>query len=128
MRRIIKRKQLCCQIWSAAKLVIFANAVEDRQSLYGGAFHGGEAIFIINVGVSGPGVVKRALEKFVDRAGVLAKQSENGAKITRIGQLVGQMASERLINFGIVDLNGVTPAVGDSVARVLEEMGLETAV
>ena len=96
-----------------------------------GAFHGvGEADVIINVGVSGPGVVKRALEKVRGESfDVVAETVKKTAfKITRIGQLVGQMASERLgVDFGIVDLSlAPTPAVGDSVARVLEEMGLET--
>ena len=99
--------------------------------LWPGAFHGvGEADVIINVGVSGPGVVKRALEKVRGQSfDVVAETVKKTAfKITRIGQLVGQMASERLgVDFGIVDLSlAPTPAVGDSVARVLEEMGLET--
>ena len=114
----------------AAKLVVFANAVEDNPFM-AGAFHGvGEADVIINVGVSGPGVVKRALEKVRGESfDVVAETVKKTAfKITRIGQLVGQMASERLgVEFGIVDLSlAPTPAVGDSVARVLEEMGLET--
>ena len=114
----------------AAKLVVFANAVEDNPFM-AGAFHGvGEADVIINVGVSGPGVVKRALEKVRGQSfDVVAETVKKTAfKITRIGQLVGQMASERLgVEFGIVDLSlAPTPAVGDSVARVLEEMGLET--
>ncbi len=113
----------------AAKLVVFANAVEDNPFM-AGAFHGvGEADVVINVGVSGPGVVKRALEKVRGESfDVLAETVKKTAfKITRIGQLVGQMASERLgVKFGIVDLSlAPTPAVGDSVARVLEEMGLE---
>ena len=113
-----------------AKLVVFANAVEDNPFM-AGAFHGvGEADVIINVGVSGPGVVKRALEKVRGQSfDVVAETVKKTAfKITRIGQLVGQMASERLgVDFGIVDLSlAPTPAVGDSVARVLEEMGLET--
>ena len=113
----------------AAKLVVFANAVEDTPFM-AGAFHGvGEAEVVINVGVSGPGVVKRALEKVRGASfDVVAETVKKTAfKITRIGQLVGQMASERLgVKFGIVDLSlAPTPAVGDSVARVLEEMGLE---
>lgn len=113
-----------------AKLVVFANAVEDNPFM-AGAFHGvGEADTIINVGVSGPGVVKRALEKVRGESfDILAETIKKTAfKITRIGQLVGQMASERLnVEFGIVDLSlAPTPAIGDSVARVLEEMGLET--
>lgn len=115
---------------AVAKLVVFANAVEDNPFM-AGAFHGvGEADVIINVGVSGPGVVKRALEKVRGQSfDVVAETVKKTAfKITRIGQLVGQMASERLgVEFGIVDLSlAPTPAVGDSVARVLEEMGLET--
>jgi uncharacterized protein (UPF0210 family) len=111
------------------KLVVFANAVEDNPFM-AGAFHGvGEADVVINVGVSGPGVVKRALEKVRGQSfDVVAETVKRTAfKITRIGQLVGEMASERLgVDFGIVDLSlAPTPAVGDSVARVLEEMGLE---
>ena len=118
------------QCIGAAKLVVFCNAVEDNPFM-AGAFHGvGEADVIINVGVSGPGVVKRALEKVRGQSfDVVAETVKKTAfKITRIGQLVGQMASERLgVDFGIVDLSlAPTPAVGDSVARVLEEMGLET--
>ena len=95
-----------------------------------GAFHGvGEADVVINVGVSGPGVVQRAVEKVPGESfDVLAETVKKTAfKITRVGQLVGQMASERLgVEFGIVDLSlAPTPAVGDSVARVLEAMGLE---
>ena len=116
--------------WLNAKLVVFANAVEDNPFM-AGALHGvGEADTIINVGVSGPGVVKRALEKVRGESfDILAETIKKTAfKITRIGQLVGQMASERLnVEFGIVDLSlAPTPAIGDSVARVLEEMGLET--
>ncbi|MDR0199539.1 MAG: PFL family protein [Streptococcaceae bacterium] len=116
--------------WLNAKLVVFCNAVEDNPFM-AGAFHGvGEADCVINVGVSGPGVVKRALEKVRGASfDVLAETIKKTAfKITRIGQLVGTMASERLdVPFGIVDLSlAPTPAVGDSVARLLEEMGLET--
>ena len=111
------------------KLVVFANAVEDNPFM-AGAFHGvGEADVVINVGVSGPGVVQRAVEKVSGESfDVLAETVKKTAfKITRVGQLVGQMASERLgVEFGIVDLSlAPTPAVGDSVARVLEAMGLE---
>jgi len=114
---------------ACAKFVVFTNAVEDNPFM-AGAFHGvGEADVVINVGVSGPGVVKRALEKVHGESfDVVAETVKKTAfKITRIGQLVGQMASERLgVKFGIVDLSlAPTPAVGDSVARVLEEMGLE---
>ncbi|MBV7276305.1 PFL family protein [Clostridiaceae bacterium UIB06] len=113
-----------------AKLVVFANAVEDNPFM-AGAFHGvGEAECIINVGVSGPGVVKAALEEIKGQSfDVLAETIKKTAfKITRMGQLVAQEASKRLqVPFGIVDLSlAPTPAVGDSVARVLEEMGLES--
>ena len=112
-----------------AKLVVFANAVEDNPFM-AGAFHGvGEADCEINVGVSGPGVVKRALEKVKGESfDVVAETVKKTAfKITRMGQIVGQIASERLhVPFGIVDLSlAPTPAVGDSVALILEEMGLE---
>ncbi|HFZ4707904.1 TPA: PFL family protein [Enterococcus faecalis] len=112
-----------------AKLVVFANAVEDNPFM-AGAFHGvGEADCEINVGVSGPGVEKRALEKVKGESfDVVAETVKKTAfKITRMGQLVGQIASERLhVPFGIVDLSlAPTPAVGDSVALILEEMGLE---
>lgn len=111
-----------------AKLVVFANAVEDNPFM-AGAFHGfGEADTIINVGISGPGVMKRALEKVKGEPfDVVAETVKKTAfKITRMGQLVGQEASKRLdIPFGIVDLSlAPTPAVGDSVAQILEEMGL----
>ena len=112
-----------------AKLVVFANAVEDNPFM-AGAFHGvGEADCEINVGVSGPGVVKRALEKVKGESFDVVAETvkETAFKITRMGQLVGQIASERLhVPFGIVDLSlAPTPAVGDSVALILEEMGLE---
>ena len=128
MGRVIKETARLSDL-GAAKLVVFANAVEDNPFM-AGAFHGvGEAEVVINVGVSGPGVVKRALEKVRGQSfDVVAETIKKTAfKITRIGQLVGQMASERLgVKFGIVDLSlAPTPAVGDSVARVLEEMGLE---
>jgi uncharacterized protein (UPF0210 family) len=112
-----------------AKLVVFANSVEDNPFM-AGAFHGeGEAESVINVGVSGPGVVKCALEKVKgEDFGVVAETIKKTAfKITRMGQLVAQEASRRLnVPFGIVDLSlAPTPAVGDSVAYILEEMGLE---
>ena len=113
----------------AAKFVAFANAVEDNPFM-AGAFHGtGEADKVINVGVSGPGVVKCALEK-ID--GDLTEVAEciklTAFKITRLGQLVAREASKMLdASFGIVDLSlAPTPAMGDSVAHVLEEMGLES--
>lgn len=113
-----------------AKLVVFANAVEDNPFM-AGAFHGvGEAECIINVGVSGPGVIKSALENTRGESfNVVADTIKNTAfKITRVGQLVANEAARRLnVPFGIVDLSlAPTPAVGDSVARILEEMGLET--
>lgn len=116
--------------WMCAKLVVFANAVDDNPFM-AGAFHGvGEKDVVINVGVSGPGVVQRAIEKVPGESfDVLAETIKKTAfKITRIGQLVGEMAAERLdVPFGIVDLSlAPTPAIGDSVARVLEAMGLET--
>lgn len=113
-----------------AKLVVFANAVEDNPFM-AGAFHGvGEGDCVINVGVSGPGVVKRALEKVKGESfDVVAETVKKTAfKITRTGQMVGQLASKALdVPFGIVDLSlAPTPAVGDSVAHILEEMGLES--
>ncbi|WP_369282392.1 PFL family protein [Oscillibacter sp. GMB15532] len=113
-----------------AKLVVFCNAVEDNPFM-AGAFHGvGEAERVINVGVSGPGVVCSALKAVRGRPfDELAEMVKKTAfRITRMGQLVAQEASRRLdVPFGIVDLSlAPTPAVGDSVARILEEMGLET--
>lgn len=115
--------------FGCAKLVVFCNAVEDNPFM-AGAFHGvGEADKIINVGVSGPGVVQRALEKVRGESfDVVADTIKKTAfKITRMGQLVAMEASERLgVPFGIVDLSlAPTPAVGDSVAHILEEVGLE---
>ncbi len=115
--------------FGCAKLVIFANAVEDNPFM-AGAFHGvGEAEKIINVGVSGPGVVKRALEKVRGESfDVVAETIKQTAfKVTRMGELVAKEASKRLdVPFGIVDLSlAPTPAVGDSVAEILEEIGLE---
>ena len=114
---------------ACAKLVVFANAVEDNPFM-AGAFHGeGEAECVINVGVSGPGVVKCALEKVkgADFGTVSDVIKKTAFKITRMGQLVARQASEMLgAQFGIVDLSlAPTPAVGDSVAWILEEMGLE---
>ncbi|MBR4909927.1 MAG: PFL family protein [Clostridia bacterium] len=112
----------------AAKLVVFCNAPEDNPFM-AGAFHGvGEADCVINVGVSGPGVVASALKKCKGDLGEVAEVIKRTAfKITRMGQLVGTEASKRLgVPFGIVDLSlAPTPAVGDSVAHILEEMGLE---
>jgi uncharacterized protein len=113
-----------------AKLVVFANAVEDNPFM-AGAFHGiGEGDCVINVGVSGPGVVKHALESvrgapFDDVAETIKRTA---FKITRVGQLVAQEAAKRLgVLPGIIDLSlAPTPAIGDSVAFILEEMGLES--
>ena len=112
-----------------AKLVVFCNAPDDNPFM-AGAFHGvTEADAIINVGVSGPGVVKVALEKARgENFEVLCETIKKTAfKITRVGQLVAQEASRRLgVPFGIIDLSlAPTPAVGDSVAQILEEIGLE---
>ena len=112
-----------------AKLVVFCNAPDDNPFM-AGAFHGvTEADAIINVGVSGPGVVKVALEKARGQNfEVLCETIKKTAfKITRVGQLVAQEASRRLgVPFGIIDLSlAPTPAVGDSVAEILQEIGLE---
>ena len=114
----------------AAKLVVFCNAPEDNPFM-AGAFHGvGEADTVINVGVSGPGVVRAALAKGGEGkniAEIADMVKKTAFKITRMGQLVAKEASKRLcVPFGIVDLSlAPTPAVGDSVAHILEEMGLE---
>lgn len=112
-----------------AKLVVFCNAPDDNPFM-AGAFHGAtEADAIINVGVSGPGVVKHALSQVRgENFEVLCETIKKTAfKITRVGQLVAQEASKRLgVPFGIVDLSlAPTPAIGDSVAEILEEIGLE---
>lgn len=112
-----------------AKLVVFCNAPEDNPFM-AGAFHGaGEPDCVVNVGVSGPGVVRAALAKAgdCDLTAVADIIKKTAFKITRIGQLVAFEASRRLgVPFGIVDLSlAPTPAVGDSVAHILEEMGLE---
>ena len=118
------------QCIGAAKLVVFCNAPEDNPFM-AGAFHGvGEADCVINVGVSGPGVVRAALAKNsegLDLTGVAELIKRTAFKITRMGQLVAREASTRLgVPFGIVDLSlAPTPAVGDSVAHILEEIGLE---
>ena len=113
-----------------AKLVVFCNAVEDNPFM-AGAFHGvGEPEKVINVGVSGPGVVHNALKSVKGAPfDVVADTVKRTAfQVTRMGQLVAREASQRLnVPFGVVDLSlAPTPAVGDSVARILEEMGLET--
>lgn len=114
----------------AAKLVVFCNAPEDNPFM-AGAFHGtGEPDCEINVGVSGPGVVRAAIAKAgdCDIAQMADIVKKTAFKVTRMGQLVAQEASRRLcVPFGIVDLSlAPTPAVGDSVAHILEEMGLES--
>ncbi|MEG0314250.1 MAG: PFL family protein [Erysipelotrichaceae bacterium] len=117
------------QCVAASKLVVFCNAPEDNPFM-AGAFHGvGEADCVINVGVSGPGVVRAAIAKApkdIPMNEVAEIIKKTAFKITRMGQLVGSIASERLgVPFGIVDLSlAPTPAVGDSVGYILEEMGL----
>ncbi|WP_066460147.1 PFL family protein [Anaerotruncus rubiinfantis] len=118
------------QCVAASKLVVFCNAPEDNPFM-AGAFHGaGEPDCVINVGVSGPGVVRAALAaapEDLDITGVAELIKKTAFKITRMGQLIGSEASKRLgVPFGIVDLSlAPTPAVGDSVAHILEEIGLE---
>ena len=114
-----------------AKFVVFCNAVEDNPFM-AGAFHGvGEKDVVINVGVSGPGVVKRALEQVrgADFETLCEQVKRTAFKITRAGQLVAQEASRRLnAPFGIIDLSlAPTPAIGDSIAEIFQEMGLEEA-
>ena len=124
-----KTKENMCM--GAAKLVVFCNAPEDNPFM-AGAFHGpGEPDCVVHVGVSGPGAVRAALAKLprdasLDKVAELIKRT--AFKITRMGQLVGNLASEALgVPFGIVDLSlAPTPAVGDSVANILEEIGLES--
>ena len=118
-----------CEGNGCAKLVVFCNAPEDNPFM-AGAFHGpGEADSVINVGVSGPGVILAAAREFKGRPlNELADGIKKMAfKITRMGQMVGTEAARRLgVNFGILDLSlAPTPAVGDSVARIIEEMGIE---
>ena len=129
MGRIIRETAERTAGQGCAKLVVFANAVEDNPFM-AGAFHGiGEPECAINVGVSGPGVVRHALEAVRGRPfdEVAETIKRTAFKITRMGQLVAQEASRRLgVEFGIVDLSlAPTPAIGDSVADILEEMGLE---
>lgn len=132
MGRIIKRTADLTAAdggFGCAKLVVFANAVEDNPFM-AGAFHGvGEPECVINVGISGPGVVHHAIQQVKGEPfDVVAETIKRTAfRITRIGQLVAREASSRLdVPFGIVDLSlAPTPAVGDSVARILEEMGIE---
>jgi len=114
---------------ACAKLVVFANAPEDNPFM-AGAFHGvGEPEAVINIGISGPGVVKAAVERLPDcDFRMLAEEIKRVAfKITRVGELIGRKVSEKLnVPFGIVDLSlAPTPVIGDSVANILEAMGLE---
>ena len=133
MGGVVRRSaELTCdrQCVGAAKLVVFCNAPEDNPFM-AGAFHGvGEPDVVLNVGVSGPGVVRAALAKLPDDAPldeVAELIKKTAFKITRMGQLVGTEASRMLgVPFGIIDLSlAPTPAVGDSVAHILEEIGLE---
>ncbi len=116
---------------ACAKFVVFCNAVGDNPFM-AGAFHGvEERDLVINVGVSGPGVVKRALESVrgADFETLCETVKKTAFKITRVGQLVAQKASKRLgVPFGIIDLSlAPTPAIGDSIAEIFNEMGLEKA-
>ena len=134
MGRIVKEAAALTadrDVLGCAKLVVFCNAPEDNPFM-AGAFHGpGEGEATLNVGVSGPGVVKAALESYrgasFDEVADAIKKT--AFKITRMGQLVGMEAARRLgVPFGILDLSlAPTPEVGDSVARILEELGLESA-
>ena len=124
------RRTTDIQCYGAAKLVVFANMVEDSPFMAGAVHGSGEADAVINVGVSGPGVMAAALAELPDSANLMdvaEKIKQTAFKITRMGQLVGREASQRLnVPFGIVDLSlAPTPAVGDSVAQILEEIGLE---
>ncbi|MGM9521046.1 MAG: PFL family protein [Oscillospiraceae bacterium] len=130
MGSIVKKTAEISDGMGCAKLVVFSNAVEDNPFM-AGAFHGvGEPECVINVGVSGPGVVHHALKKCKGEPfDVVAETIKKTAfRITRMGELVAQEASHRLgVPFGIVDLSlAPTPAIGDSVADILEEMGLES--
>ena len=132
MGKIVRRAAECTAdkgCIGPAKLVVFCNAPEDNPFM-AGAFHGaGEPDCVINVGVSGPGVVRAALQKIPNGniTDVADTVKKTAFKITRVGQLVAKEAAKRLdVPFGIVDLSlAPTPAVGDSVAYILEEMGLE---
>lgn len=129
MGKIIKQTAAIDPV-NCMSLVVFANAVDDNPFM-AGAFHGvGEADRVINVGISGPGVVKRALEQVKGQPiDVVASQIKKTAfKVTRMGQFVGTIAAQRLhVPFGIVDLSlAPTPNEGDSVAEILEEIGLES--
>lgn len=112
-----------------AKLVVFANAPEDNPFMAGAFLGTGEPECVINVGISGPGVIKSALETVKgENLGVVSETIKRSAfKITRVGELVAREASRRLnVPFGIIDLSlAPTPSIGDSVARILEEFGLQ---
>ncbi len=130
MGRVVKETADRSDGQGCAKLVVFCNAVEDNPFM-AGAFHGvGEPECVVNVGVSGPGVVHSALKrcagKPLNEAAEVIKKT--AFRVTRMGELVAQEASQRLgVPFGIVDLSlAPTPAVGDSVADILEELGLES--
>ncbi|MEG2368154.1 MAG: PFL family protein, partial [Oscillospiraceae bacterium] len=130
MGQIVRETAELTNGFGCAKLVVFCNAVEDNPFM-AGAFHGvGEPECVINVGVSGPGVVYEALKSVKGQPlNLVAETIKNTAfRITRVGQLVAQEASSRLnVPFGIVDLSlAPTPAIGDSVADILEEMGLSS--
>lgn len=131
MGKIVKKCALATKdndSMACAKLVVFANAVEDNPFMAGAFLGSGEDDTVINVGVSGPGVVKTALEKVDgDLTQVAECIKQTAFKITRVGQLVAKEAAKRLgVSSGIVDLSlAPTPVVGDSVAHILEEIGLE---
>ena len=130
MGRAVKAAAEMSQGQACAKLVVFCNSVEDNPFM-AGAYHGvGEPECVINVGVSGPGVVHNALKSMKGRPinEVAETIKKTAFRVTRMGELVAQEASRRLgVPFGIVDLSlAPTPAVGDSVADILEEMGLES--
>ena len=133
MGRIIKKTAELTKDRDAigcAKLVVFANAPEDNPFMAGAFLGPGEPECVINVGISGPGVIKSALETVRgEDLGVVAETIKKSAfKITRVGELVAREASSRLgVPFGIIDLSlAPTPVVGDSIARILEEFGLES--
>lgn len=120
------------QCYGAAKLVVFSNMVEDSPFMAGAVHGGGEADAVINVGVSGPGVMAAALEQLDEHASMMEvaeRIKQTAFKITRAGELMSREASARLgVEKGIVDLSlAPTPAVGDSVARILELIGVGTA-
>lgn len=123
------RRTTNIQCYGAAKLVVFANMVEDSPFMAGAVHGGGEADAVINVGVSGPGVMAAALEKLPDSANLMdvaEKIKQTAFKITRAGELMSREASRRLgVEKGIVDLSlAPTPAAGDSVAKILELIGV----